>query len=179
MRSALFLDRDGVLNVRPPDDYVRTPADFHPAPGAAEAVALLTGHFARIVVVTNQAGVGKGLMTEQDLAGIHGLLLEQVAKAGGHIDAIYHCPHRREEGCDCRKPAVGMAKQAQAQFPEIDFTQSWMVGDSASDMVFGQTLGMQTVLITGKFEEAELLAEMDIDFRFDALLDFARFLLGC
>lgn len=175
MEPALFLDRDGVLNLRPPGDYVKSPDEFTPAPGAAEAVALLSARFARIVVVTNQAGIGKGLMTEADLEAVHAVLLDIVARAGGRIDAVYHCPHRPDEGCDCRKPAVGMALQARRDFPEIDFGQSWMVGDSASDMAFGQALGMKTVLIAGKYEEADLLAEMDVDYRFDSLLDFAHF----
>ncbi len=179
MASALFLDRDGVLNVRPPMDYVKTPAELVPAPGVGEAMALLSGMFDRIVVVTNQAGIGKGLMSEEDLAAVHQTLLDHIAKEGGRIDAVYYCPHRRETGCDCRKPAVGMGRQANIQFPEIDFSQSWMVGDSASDIEFGQRLGMRTVLIEGKFEEAEILAEMTVDFRFETLLDFARFLRGC
>lgn len=175
MKPTLFLDRDGVLNLRPPDDYVKTPAEFVPAPGAADAVALLAGHFARIVVVTNQAGIGKGRMSAADLEAVHAVLRDVVARAGGRIDGIYHCPHRQEEGCDCRKPSVGMALQAQRDFPDIDFAQAWMVGDSASDMAFGQSLGMKTVLIAGKFEEADLLAEMDVDYRFASLATFARF----
>ncbi|HNE27696.1 MAG TPA: HAD family hydrolase [Saprospiraceae bacterium] len=179
MASALFLDRDGVLNVRPPMDYVKTAAELVPAPGVGEAVAMLSGMFDRIVVVTNQAGIGKGLMSEEDLAAVHQVLLDHIEAAGGRIDAVYYCPHRKETGCECRKPATGMARQANIQFPEIDFSHSWMVGDSASDMVFGQVLGMRTVLIEGKFEEAEILAEMTIDYRFESLLDFARFLRGC
>ncbi len=176
---ALFLDRDGVINVRPPMDYVKKPSEWALLPGVAAALVQLNTMFDRIVVVTNQAGVGKGLMSEEDLAVIHQLMLDQIGEAGGRIDAVYYCPHRREAACDCRKPATGMAMQAKIQFPDIDFSRSWMVGDSASDMVFGQNLGMKTVLIAGKYEEAEILAEMQVDYRFDGLLDFVRFLRGC
>jgi histidinol-phosphate phosphatase family protein len=172
---ALFLDRDGVINVRTPGDYVRSPDAFEPVPDLGEAMRLLAGQFGRIVVVTNQAGIGKGLMTEADLAAIHRRMLDLVAAAGGRIDRAYHCPHPPAAACACRKPLPGMGHQAQADFPDIDFAHSWMVGDSASDLDFGRRLGMRTVLIEGKAEEAALLAAARPDFRFGSLLDFARF----
>jgi histidinol-phosphate phosphatase family protein len=168
----LFLDRDGVLNVRPPG-YVTTPAEWIPLPGLEEAMRQLSTVFGRIVVVTNQAGIGKGLMTEADLTAVHQKMLDTIRSAGGRIDAIYYCPHRREEGCDCRKPATGMGLRAKVDFPDIDFTNSWIVGDSASDMEFGFRLGMKTVLIHGKTEEADQLAQMPVDDRFDSLAAFS------
>lgn len=170
----LFLDRDGVLNERTPGDYVKHPDAFIPTAGVFEALALLSRLFGRIVVVTNQAGVGRGLMTEAQLLAVHQKMLDLTAAAGGRIDRAYYCPHRSDAGCGCRKPAPGMALQAQADFPDIDFRQAWMVGDSASDIEFGQRLGMNTALITGKEEETDLLAGMAIDLRFDSLLAFAR-----
>ncbi|MBN8684322.1 MAG: HAD family hydrolase [Chitinophagales bacterium] len=172
----LFLDRDGVLNVRPPGDYVKTPEAFIPVPGLAEALAQLHLVFARIFVVTNQAGIGKGLMTEADLARVHDKLQQLAAEAGVALDAIYYCPHRREEKCACRKPATGMGLQAKAAFPEINFSESWMVGDSLSDIAFGQALGMRTALIEGKAEEAEAAAAIQTEGRFPDLPAFARFI---
>ena len=169
----LFLDRDGVLNVRTPDDYVKTPAEWIPVPGLETAMQQLSALFGRIIVVTNQAGIGKGLMTEADLDAVHQKMLDLIHTSGGRIDAVYHCPHRRDEGCDCRKPATGMALRAKVAFPDIDFTQSWMVGDSISDMQLGFRLGMKTVLIHGKAEEAELLKDLPVDYRFDTLSEFA------
>lgn len=174
-QPALFLDRDGVINRRTPGDYVKNPSGFIPEPRAFEAIRLLNSHFRPIVVVTNQAGIGKGVMTETELAAVHAHLLELSAAAGAHIDALYHCPHRPDAGCPCRKPAPGMAFQARADFPEIEFSRAWMVGDSASDMEFGHSLGMKTVLITGKMEETALLKTMQIDYRFASLRDFAGF----
>lgn len=171
---SLFLDRDGVINTRTPGDYVKNRAEFVFENGALEALAMLARIFPRIVVVTNQAGVGRGLMTEADLLDVHQFMLEKTAAAGGRIDRAYFCPHRSDAGCDCRKPAPGMAFQAKNDFPEIDFTKSVIVGDSASDMVFGQRLGMTTVLLPGKFEDADALTAMQIDFRFDSLLGFAK-----
>lgn len=172
---ALFLDRDGVINRRLPDAYVTNPAAFELEPGAAEALALLASFFAPIVVVTNQAGIGKGLMSENDLSRVHEKMLALAAAAGGRIDRVYYCPHRSDAGCACRKPATGMALQARVDFPEIVFENAWMVGDSASDMALGKTLGMHTALIHGKEEEAEALASVVVNQRFDSLLAFARF----
>ncbi len=177
-RTALFLDRDGVINRRTPGDYVKHPAEFVPEDGAMEALALLAGHAGRIVVVTNQAGVGKGLMTAEDLVTVHQHLLTLAAAAGGRIDGVYFCPHRPDAGCSCRKPATGMAEQARADFPDIEFAQAWMVGDSATDIQFGAALGMTTVLIRGKQEDAEALAGLAIDYQFDSLLEFARFFVS-
>ena len=176
MLPTLFLDRDGVINVRTIGDYVCHPDAFIPTDGLGEAMPLLAAHFGRIVVVTNQAGIGRGLMSEQDLAAVHEKMFEIVEAAGGRIDRAYFCPHAKDAGCRCRKPATGMAWLALADFPDIDFENAWLVGDSASDIEFGQSLGMRTVLIAGKSEEAEQLAKMRIDFRFDSLLAFARFL---
>ncbi|MBV6442429.1 MAG: D-glycero-alpha-D-manno-heptose-1,7-bisphosphate 7-phosphatase [Saprospiraceae bacterium] len=176
---ALFLDRDGVINERTPGDYVRTPEMFVPSEGMEEAMRLLSGYFGRIVVVTNQAGIGKGLMTEEDLRAVHQKMFDLVQEAGGRVDRVYHCPHTKDAGCRCRKPATGMAWQALVDFPDIDFANTWLVGDSASDIRLGQALGMHTALITGKTEEAEELASMKIDFQFDSLLHFARFIVEC
>lgn len=174
MMNTLFLDRDGVLNSRIPGNYIKTPDEFQPMEGLGEAMRILSNHFDRIIVVTNQAGIGKGLMTETALHSVHLKLLQIVEAAGGRIDRIYHCPHRTEVGCTCRKPATGMAWKALADFPDLDFENAWMVGDSASDMEFAQRLGFRPVLIRGKYEELEALASLRIGLHFDTLLDFAR-----
>jgi len=173
IKPTLFLDRDGVLNMRIPGAYVGRADYWIPAPGLGEAMALLSATFGRIVVVTNQAGVGKGLMSMADLNAVHAYMLSFVQEAGGRIDRVYACPHRKDEECACRKPATGMALQAQADFPDIEFANSVMVGDSLSDMQFGQALGMRTVLIEGKKEEAKQLAKAAINHRYKTLLDFA------
>lgn len=173
---ALFLDRDGVLNVRIPGDYIRNPQDFIPTEGLAEAMRRLSAAFDPIFVVTNQAGVGKGLMTLEDLDMVHKVLLDFAQNADGRIDRVYVCPHRSDAGCACRKPLSGMAWQALADFPDIVFDESWMVGDSASDMVFGRDLGMKTALIEGKIEDMPAIKSLNIPFRFRNLLEFARFI---
>ncbi len=175
--NTLFLDRDGVINVRLPGDYVKRVDDFHFLPGVLDAIAMLGPHFQHIVVVTNQAGIGKGLMTETDLQTIHEHLLQKVRSAGGRIDAIFYCPHRSDIGCNCRKPAIGMGLQAQKMFPDLEFSGSWIVGDSVSDIQFGQALGLKTALIEGKAEERSAHLSLRTDFTGVDLAAFARFLL--
>ena len=172
----LFLDRDGVINQRIPGDYVKSPETFEPMPGLGEAMRLLTNHFDLILVVTNQQGIGKGLMGEFELAEVHRHLRAFVTDAGGRIDAIYHCPHLKEANCTCRKPATGMAWQALQDFPDMDLENAWMVGDSVSDMVFAEKMGFRKVFIRGKLEELAEMASIKVDFSFNSLLEFARFL---
>jgi histidinol-phosphate phosphatase family protein len=172
----LFLDRDGVINRRTPGEYVKSPEEFVPLHGLGEALQLLSIIFDPILVVTNQQGLGKGLMGTMQLADIHQKMMRIANDAGGRIDRIYYCPHTRENGCPCRKPATGMAWQALEDFPEIDFENAWMVGDSMSDIEFADRLGLHTVLIRGKIEELDLLSTVKVDFAFDSLLEFAKFM---
>ncbi len=117
----LFLDRDGVINKRIENDYVKKPDEFHLLPGAVEAIAKLSSHFGRVIVVTNQQGIGKGLYTHDDLAAVHEKLTEAVDHAGGRIDAIYYAPQLAAEKSHMRKPGIGMALLAKEKFPEINF----------------------------------------------------------
>lgn len=144
----LFLDRDGVLNRRLVGDYVQRPADFEWLPGVLRALQVLRKRFARMVIVTNQQGIGKGLMSEGDLSRVHDRLQTDAAAFGVGFDGIYHCPALAIDRDPCRKPGPGMALQARRDYPEIDFARSVMVGDSPSDVGFGESLGMYTVGIT-------------------------------
>lgn len=173
-KPTLFLDRDGVLNTRIPAAYIGHPDAWHPAPALQEAMAILSKAFGRVVVVTNQAGIDRGLITQEGVGAVHMHMLKVIQSGGGRIDAIFTCPHARQEGCPCRKPATGMAYQARQQFPDIIFENSFMVGDSLSDIEFGRTLGMRTVLIEGKEEEAVLLADAPVHFRYASLIEFAH-----
>ncbi len=151
----LFLDRDGVINRRLPGAYVARPDEFELLPGVGEAIRDFNRWFERVVVVTNQQGIGKGLMLEEDLEQVHRFFRAKLDKAGAWVDGIYYCPHLSGAGCNCRKPASGLAEQARDEFPEIDFSQSLMVGDSPSDMVFGKNLGMQVAWISSRVEGTE------------------------
>jgi D-glycero-D-manno-heptose 1,7-bisphosphate phosphatase len=152
----LFLDRDGVLNRRVPDGYVRQVDELVMLDGVVEAVAELSAHSRRVVVVTNQAGVGKGLMTAADLDAVHARLEHHLAVAGGRVDAVLHCPHRVEDACGCRKPAPGLAWEAVRRFPDIDLGRSVMVGDSVSDCEFARVVGMRAVFIGDRSVSREI-----------------------
>jgi D-glycero-D-manno-heptose 1,7-bisphosphate phosphatase len=136
----LFLDRDGVINRRILGGYVRDWSEFTFETGALEALAILARWAPHIVVVTNQQGVGKGIMSSSALAEIHERMRLSVAHAGGRIDAIQHCPHLASADCDCRKPNAGMAAQYLAAHHQLDASLSVMVGDTDSDIEMGRRL---------------------------------------
>jgi histidinol-phosphate phosphatase family protein len=142
----LFLDRDGVINYESETDYIREWESFHFLPGVIESFSLFSNIFKRIFIVTNQKGIGKGLMTEADLLIINKNLVSVVEKAGGHIDKIYYCT-ALDDLDPCRKPNNGMAIKAKEEFPEIDFSKSIMAGNTLGDMQFGKSSGMHTVFI--------------------------------
>jgi histidinol-phosphate phosphatase family protein len=175
LNPALFLDRDGVLNERLVGDYVKSPSELIAVPHLAETMALLSAFFSPIVVVTNQQGVGKGLMNEDDLKRVHEALYTEATHLGGRIDGFYYCPHKSDAGCICRKPGIGMALQAKTDFPQIDFKNAWMVGDSVSDMDFAHNAGMHSVFIRGKEEDAGKTAQTTPEYTFNDLAAFARF----
>jgi len=153
-RPAVILDRDGVLNVRPPKaEYVRRPEDFHWLPGAREALGRLTGAGYRVIVVSNQAGVGRGLMTEGDVEAVNDRMRADAEAAGGRIDAVYYCPHDWDEGCECRKPKPGMLFQAQREH-DLDLTRTPFLGDDERDGEAADAAGCPFAFVS---EEVPLL----------------------
>lgn len=148
----LFLDRDGVINRKLENAYVRNWDEYEFLPGAKDAIRKLAGIFGTVIVVTNQQGIGKGLMTTAHLANIHERMVAAITESGGRIDGIYYCPHLASDNCDCRKPRTGMAKAAAADHPGIELARSIMVGDSAHDMAFGKEAGMRTVGVGPKLK---------------------------
>lgn len=167
----LFLDRDGVVNYRPVNDYVKNWEEFHFLPGVLDAMKMFSGFFQRIIIVTNQQGIGKNLMTMEDLHKIHQRMIDEIELKGGRIDRIYYCPDLASKSDNCRKPGIKMAEMAQNDFPEIEFKNCVMVGDTETDMEFGRKIGMTTVLIGSKNEP---VGKDLIDFTFDQLINFAR-----
>lgn len=143
--ETLFLDRDGVINKLRPNDYVKTWEEFEFVPGILDALKFWSKHFKYIFIVTNQRGVGKGLMSEKDLNDIHNKMLTEINKNGGRINKIYFCTATNEEHPD-RKPNIGMGIKALQDFPDIDLSKSLMIGDSQSDMHFARKLGIKGVL---------------------------------
>ncbi len=172
----LFLDRDGVINLHYPNDYVKSWDEFYFLEGALDALTALGKIFRRIIVVTNQQGVGRGLMSSEDLELIHDEMLKEVRKHGGRINAIYAATDLKESDVkQMRKPEIGMAKRAKKDFTEIDFSKSIMVGDSVSDMEFGRNAGMITVFVGDVNKVAEGQQSL-IDIYTESISTFAALL---
>jgi histidinol-phosphate phosphatase family protein len=164
----LFLDRDGVINKRIFGGYITTPNDFEFLPNAETAIAGFSKYFNRIIVVTNQQGIGKGLMTERNLFEIHSYMCDQIHLVGGKIDKCYFAPNLKGAEEDLRKPKPAMAEMAKFEFPEIQFEHSVMVGDTDSDILFGKNLGMKTVRIKTT-EPISVEADLTLDQLYDLL----------
>lgn len=165
----LFLDRDGVINKKIDNDYVKHWIEFEFIEGVFEALKKFNTIFGKIVVVTNQQGIGKGLYRTEDLELIHKNMVYEITYLGGRIDKVYFSPYLSAENHPTRKPNTGMAMLAKKDFPEIDFSKSIIAGDSMSDMEFGRNIGMKTIFISDENKTDE-----KIDFNFSSLLELAN-----
>lgn len=157
----LFLDRDGVINEEAVGSYITSWPEFQFCDGALEAINRLSAVFGKVIVVTNQRGVGRGIMAMETLREIHQNMYSQVTECGGRIDKIYAATAVADDDHN-RKPNTGMGLQSREDFPEIDFRKSIMVGNSISDMEFGKRLGMHTVFLTtksGPYNDKETLMD--------------------
>ena len=149
--DTLFLDRDGVINKKLAGKYVRNFSEFEFMPGALKAISQLSNMFNRIIIVTNQQGISKGIMSEIDLNTLHAQMQERIEELGGKINEIYYCPHLEEFDCMCRKPKPGMIRQAIIDFPEISIEDSYLVGDSDSDIEAGQRMNLKTIKVDNDY----------------------------
>jgi len=140
-RPAAFLDRDGVLNHRIMDGYVTSPAELELLPHVAEAAQRLRDAGYALVVVTNQRGIARGLMSASDVQAVNDKLAAHFEAAGAPLAGVYVCPHDRDEGCPCRKPAPGMLLQA-ARDLDLDLRASLLIGDSESDLGAAEAAGV-------------------------------------
>jgi D-glycero-D-manno-heptose 1,7-bisphosphate phosphatase len=175
----VFLDRDGVVNRRAPDgDYIRSWAEFEFMPGAIEALAELCRRGALPIIVTNQRGIARGLMSDADVADIHRRMTDVLAENGVHLGGIYVCPHEAGS-CDCRKPSVGLFRNAQRDRPSISLAAADLVGDSLVDLMAGQRLDMRVWLVGERSERDQVAADAEhlgiaISGSADSLLDLVR-----
>ena len=145
----IFIDRDGVINQKLEGDnpYVTDWKKFRFLPGALKGIRMLNEVSKRIIVVTNQRGIALDLMTESDLINIHRKMQDEIVSYGGRLDGIYHCPHDLGQ-CHCRKPSSGLFEKARNDFPDIDYSTSIVVGDSAVDLQAACTIRAKPVLIS-------------------------------
>jgi D-glycero-D-manno-heptose 1,7-bisphosphate phosphatase len=174
--TTVFLDRDGTINVKAPEGaYVSRPEDVALLPGAGEAIRRLNDAGVEVVVVTNQRGIARGLMSEVDYLAVTGALELALAGHGASWRAVYHCPH--EEGaCGCRKPATGLIDRARAELPGLDLRAAVLVGDSERDVEAGRRAGFRTVLLADPLDPRARLSSAD---RITPTLLGAVDLMGC
>jgi len=169
---SLFLDRDGVINVENVGSYITKWEEFVFCEGSLEALKMLNELFSHIIVVSNQRGVGKGIMTLDGLKEVTSKMTQQIADYGGRIDKAYACTAVSDNDHN-RKPNTGMALQAKEDFDSIDFRKSIMVGNSLSDMEFGKRMNMHTVFLTTKHEPFTLPHHL-IDEQYPSLFAWAK-----
>lgn len=178
MKPVVFLDRDGVINEYPGDgNYVTNQREFKFIPGSLEAICKLSKEGFKLFVVSNQAGVAKGLYNQEDLAKINAKILQSVKKCGGSISGIYYCTHLPSDNCDCRKPKPGLLKKALAE-NRIKIDSSFFIGDSFQDMEAARNFGAKSVLVLSGREKIANRAdwEFEPDYVFDSLLLAAHYL---
>jgi D-glycero-D-manno-heptose 1,7-bisphosphate phosphatase len=181
LRPGLLLDRDGVLNEE--CEYLHDPKDLIVIPGAAEAVAAINRRQIPVVVVTNQAGIGRGMYGGSAYPAVNRAMAGVLAGASAHVDAWYFCPHHPDEDCACRKPRPGMLLAA-AHDLDLDLARSVLVGDKPSDLAAARAVGAGTVLVRtgyGRQVEAELVAGQGmalVDHVADSLLAALPYLEG-
>lgn len=144
LRPAVFLDRDGVINVEV--SYLGDPTGFQLLPGVAVAIRRLNQAGLPVIVVTNQSGIGRGYFSAAAVDSVHQRMCDELAHADARVDAVYLCPHRPDEDCTCRKPAPGLLTQAAAELG-LDLAQSVIVGDKFTDLAAGAAVGCRTVLV--------------------------------
>ena len=156
-QRAIILDRDGVLNRKPPRaQYVRTWEEFEWLPGVMESMHLLKEAGYKLIVASNQPGIARGMLTENDLEGVHTRMQAELSEAGAPLDGIYYCPHGWDDGCFCRKPRPGLLFQAQRDF-HLDLTGTPYIGDDERDLQAGQAAGCPSFLVSGSLSLLEMV----------------------
>ena len=177
-RAAVFLDRDGVLNVYLPGDYVKTPGDLRLLPGVAQVVRTFNNAQIPVFIISNQQGVAKGLMTLDDLDRVDDALKINLAEsAGAHIEESYYCPHASQAGCDCRKPQSGLLLRAARDW-DVNLSDSVFIGDTETDAQAARAAGVGAfvLVLTGKHTDAETFQEQ-ADYIANDLRDAAEWVL--
>jgi len=174
----VILDRDGVVNVDS-DQFIKHPDEWKPIPGSLEAIAQLNQAGYRVVIATNQSGVGRGLFDMVTLNAIHEKMMNALSQVGGRVEAIFFCPHAANIGCDCRKPAIGMFVEISQRY-SIPLSQVPCIGDSLRDLQAAESAGAQPILVmTGKGERTIAAGGLPKNTRiFDDLAEAVRTLIA-
>jgi D-glycero-D-manno-heptose 1,7-bisphosphate phosphatase len=177
----VFLDRDGVVSLFTPDDYIKNWGEFSFIPGAIEGLARLRRAGFTIFFISNQGGVNKGLFSMADLDDITGRMRAALLEQGVEFEKAYYCPHTSGEHCACRKPNPGLFFEAGREFGPIDFSTTFLIGDSDIDMEAGNAAGCRTILVlTGRTKSADETSSWNVkpDYIAQDLISAASIILG-
>lgn len=145
LNKTVFLDRDGVINKKR-DDYVKNINEFVMLGDSSKAIKLLNDENYLVIVITNQSAINRGLLTHEELSEIHKVMSQELEKNNARVDAIYYCPHRPDENCQCRKPRTELIERAVREH-SVSIDQSWFVGDSESDIMAAKNIGLRSILM--------------------------------
>lgn len=175
-QAYVLLDRDGVINIDS-DDYIKSAEEWHPIPGSLEAIALFNKNNYKVIVITNQSGLGRELYNEEALAKIHQKMNRLAKEKGGEIDAIYYCPHIPDDNCSCRKPSPGLLKRFSSE-KNRSLKDLFFIGDKLADLQAAKAAGAKFILVkTGKGEKT-LINNPEISSPiFENLYDAAKFII--
>jgi D-glycero-D-manno-heptose 1,7-bisphosphate phosphatase len=175
MNKAAFLDRDGVINRKAPteDEYITCWEEMQIFPGVVEAIALLNQADFRVIVVSNQRCVAKGLLTVEELNSLHQRMCSELTAEGAKIDGVYYCPHEEDPPCSCRKPEPGMLFVAAGEH-DVDLGSSWMIGDSEKDVEAGRRAGCRTARILRPNVSADGRADVIVRSLLEAVQEILR-----
>jgi D-glycero-D-manno-heptose 1,7-bisphosphate phosphatase len=172
--KAVILDRDGTLIQE--KNYLHDPKDVELLPGVPEGLALLHRHGCRLIVATNQSGVGRGLYSLEDMHAVNARMQALLAEKGIELDAVYYCPHAPEEQCRCRKPAPGMLERAVRE-QGVSLADSFVIGDKEADILLGRRAGMQAILVRSGYGKETEKRAIQAAYVADTLHDAAQWII--
>jgi len=181
MEDIIFLDRDGVISIFTPNDFIKNWEEFEFLPDAIEGLQILKNAGYKIVIISNQSGVGKGIFSKKGLEEITENMKNVLSKNEVEIYKIYYCTHREDENCNCRKPKVGLFLKAKEEIGNIDFSKTFFIGDSKKDIIAGEKIGTKTVLVlSGETKSKQETEKWEIkpDYIFKNLKEAAKFITG-
>ena len=175
MHKAIFIDRDGVIN-KDLGKYVTKPDEFEFIPGSVEALKKLHDSDFKVLIITNQGGIGKGTYTEKDVKDIHQKMHNLLGENGIELDGVYFCPHHPDGDCDCRKPRLGMIMKAIKEH-DIDPKRSFFIGDKTTDVKAGKDIGCKTFLVQTGYAGKDNRCDVEPDFVVSDLLEAVNMIL--
>ncbi len=181
MEKIIFLDRDGVISIFTPNDFIKKWEEFKFLPDAIEGLKILTDAGYKIVIISNQSGVGKKIFTEEDLNEITENMKKILFTNGIEIYRVYYCTHTEKDNCNCRKPKPGLFLKAREEIGNIDFSKTFFIGDSEKDVIAGKTVGTKTILVlSGETKSKKETEKWEIkpDYIFKNLKESAEFIIG-